>query len=131
MSRSVYQCKGPKQVIMARRNWLELDGYVDRRIGQGASYSVIAGELGVTPSAIAGRMHRRRVEPAMSKSDQLRAAEAVRSVEQSLGYERVTQGGCRWVIGDPKAKWQWCGKPVVRGPNPYCAEHAATSRGRL
>jgi hypothetical protein len=80
----------------------------------------IAGELGITRAMLAGRLHRRK--QAAAPQD---AGAALRTFEQNLGYERVTQGGCRWVIGDPAASWHWCGETIVEGA--YCAEHAARS----
>jgi hypothetical protein len=110
---------------VARKKWTpEADAHIDRRLGDGATYAVIGGELGVTASAIAGRRHRRRGEG--SSRGQPDAAAALQALEQSLGYRRATQGGCRWVIGDPGSAWQWCGKPIVK--EPYCAEHADLSK---
>jgi hypothetical protein len=114
---------------MARRNWTpESDAYVDRRIGEGATYAVIGRELGVTAATISGRLYRRKRDPDPAKSDQAAAADALRTLEQSLGYERATQPGCRWVIGAPPEAWRWCGEPIVEGP--YCAEHAARSKSQ-
>ncbi|HEY1430804.1 MAG TPA: GcrA family cell cycle regulator [Stellaceae bacterium] len=116
---------------MPRKNWTpERDRYVDRRIGEGATYAAIAGELGAgfTASAIAGRMHRRAGRELIQSIpyDQAAARRALQRLEQSLGYERATQGGCRWVIGDPPGAWHWCGQPLAEGS--WCAEHAAAAR---
>lgn len=32
------------------------------------------------------------------------------------------RGGCRWVEGDPRKEWHWCGAPVPGG-GVWCAEH--------
>lgn len=32
------------------------------------------------------------------------------------------KGGCRWVHGDPRREWRWCGSPVA-GEGAWCAEH--------
>jgi transposase len=32
------------------------------------------------------------------------------------------KSGCRWVNGDPKRQWSWCGAPVT-GDGAWCAEH--------
>jgi hypothetical protein len=115
---------------MARKIWTpDDDAHIDRRLGDGATYAVIGGELGVSAAAIAGRRHRRRGEEL--SGGQPGAVGALRALEQNLGYQRATQGGCRWVIGDPGADWQWCGKPIAgAGPQPYCAEHADISKNR-
>ena len=112
---------------MSRKNWTaEIDAYVERRVGEGASYEAIAGELGITRGAIAGRRLRRKRDPELSKGE-LRAASALESLERRIGYARAIQGGCRWVIGDPAGSWHWCGEEIVE--EPYCAEHAARSIG--
>jgi hypothetical protein len=66
--------------VVARKDWiLETDAYVDRRIGEGATYAVIAGELGITAAAIAGRLYRRNrgTDPCRG---QPRAAGALRTL---------------------------------------------------
>ncbi len=35
--------------------------------------------------------------------------------------------GCRYIHGDPKGTWRYCGAPRVPG-SPYCAEHHALCR---
>jgi hypothetical protein len=35
--------------------------------------------------------------------------------------------GCRYIHGDPKGRWSYCGKPCLPG-SPYCAEHHALCR---
>lgn len=106
---------------MQKKFWTpERDRYVDRRIGEGASYAKIAGELGCTTSAVAGRLHR-RAPPELA--DQAVAGRAMRRLERRLGYARATQGGCRWVVGDPSGAWHWCGQPLAEGS--WCAAHAA------
>jgi hypothetical protein len=111
---------------MARKNWTpDDDAHIARRLSDGATYAVIAGELGVTTAAIAGRRHRRRGE---ELSGGRLGAGALQALEQSLGYQHATQGGCRWVVGEPGADWRWCGKPLAGGPQPYCAKHAALSK---
>ncbi len=35
--------------------------------------------------------------------------------------------GCRFIHGDPKGEWRYCGKPRRAG-SPYCAEHHALCR---
>ena len=114
---------------VARGFWSrERDAYVDRRVAQGATYAVIGGELGLTVSAISGRLHRRG-----RRSEQTRAADALRAIEANLGDPRLTQEGCRWVIGEPPGLWRWCGKPISAGARqaglpPYCADHAAEAK---
>jgi hypothetical protein len=108
---------------MVRKKWTpEIDTYVERRVGEGANYETIAGELGVTRGAIAGRRLRCKRDVEAAVDDELRAASTLESL-----YTRAMQGGCRWVIGDPAGSWHWCGEKIVEGP--YCAEHAARSVG--
>jgi hypothetical protein len=112
---------------MARKKWTPaIDAHVDRRIGEGATYAVIAGELGITAAALAGRLFRRQRSEDDPARGQPRAAGALRTLEESLGYQRVVQDGCRWVIGEPPGVWRWCGNPIAEGP--YCAEHARLSK---
>jgi hypothetical protein len=112
---------------VAKKLWTpERDRYVDRRIGEGASYALIAREIGngCTASAIAGRLHRRAATHELA--DQAVAGRALRRLERRLHYERATQGGCRWVIGEPGGAWHWCGQPLAAGS--WCAEHGAAAK---
>ena len=93
----------------------DIDAYVDRRIAAGLSYSTIAAELGTTANAVSGRLDRRRAW--QSQDDQV----------VSMEDPRVTQEGCRWIIGEPNRSWSWCGKAIVMG-GVYCSHHAARSR---
>jgi hypothetical protein len=55
------------------------------------------------------------------------AAAARRRMPESTMAERIAfpelePGGCRWIVGDPRKEWRWCGAEAA---GTYCDAHKA------
>lgn len=97
-------------------------------VAAGHSAREIARRLGdgCTKNMVIGRLH--RAGQATGRSGQYGGSRSL-TLDQRLGFDRVKQRGCAWVIGDPRGEWSWCGAAVVEPGKPYCAGHAKIARG--
>jgi GcrA cell cycle regulator len=85
-------------------------------LAKGLTYAHAAAEVGVSKGAIAGLLHRRG------------GPSSLELLDKRLGWERVRQRGCAWVIGDPRSPdWTWCGGVPVAGSS-YCIRHQRIAR---
>jgi hypothetical protein len=78
----------------------------------GLSCREIGRELGCTKNAVSGKISRL----GLNRQPELP------SFEERVGWDRVVATGCRWVEGDPRKDWHWCGAPQ-EAHKPYCADH--------
>lgn len=55
------------------------------------------------------------------------------TLNQRLRFDLVEMKGCRFVIGDPKTTWRWCGKKlhIIGKSNVYCQEHFKLVNSKL
>ena len=77
----------------------------------GMDYRAISAELGCSKNAVSGKVSRLGLD-----------RQPASTLEKRLNWERVEAKGCRWVEGDPRKDWHWCGAPQEAG-KPYCADH--------
>jgi hypothetical protein len=87
-------------------------------LAAGLGYRAIARELECSRSAVAGKAARLG----------LNREPATPSLDERLRWDRVTATGCRWVEGDPRTEWRWCGAPQKAG-TAWCAQHLKRAYG--
>jgi hypothetical protein len=91
-------------------------------LAAGKDYRTIAGELGCSRSAVAGKVDRLGLD---------RGGAPISTFEERVGWERVVAKGCAWIEGDPKrADWRWCGAPREAGTS-WCARHLRRAYGGI
>jgi hypothetical protein len=78
----------------------------------GPDYRAIGAELDCSKNAVSGKLARLGLD---------RQPEFP-TFEQRVGWEQVIAKGCRWVEGDPRGEWHWCGVPQEPHES-YCHEH--------
>jgi GcrA cell cycle regulator len=127
-------------------------GWTESRLGllkqlwaAGETAAAIAARLGVTPSAVLGKVHRLQLGP-RPKAKRTRKAPVAKSPEPRRRGERdaeaepvaevtkrgvslfeLTNGTCRWPIGEPgTAGFHFCGAAGadLENDQPYCERHA-------
>jgi len=90
---------------------LALVGLTRREIGQ---------RLGITKNAVIGALDRAAKAGRWQPPTRWRAPES--TMAERIGYPDLDPGRCRWIIGDPRKEWHWCGAEAV---GTYCDAHRA------
>jgi hypothetical protein len=78
----------------------------------GVSFTRIADLLGKSKNAVVGKLNRIGANDVKGLPDS--------SMDERLPPDLMI-GGCRYVFGDVRVAWHWCGAPITRGS--YCATH--------
>ncbi len=112
---------------MSRPYTPEEDAHLRCGLEAGLTYAQIGAPIGRTRKSISGRVHTlnlpKRRQPLEAPRNALCGPEPLEALTPYLVPEPRPEG-CQHITGDPREPgWFKCGRPIVRGPSPYCAEH--------
>lgn len=114
---------------------------------EGKTAAAIAQRLGVSRSAVLGKIFRLRLVPPAQKPEPTRASAPLlrrkapqfgaesqeRTIKRGKTLLELTNGSCRWPIGDPaKKSFHFCGEPGadLEQGIPYCERHRLRAYNR-
>ncbi len=107
-------------------------------IRKGLTDNEIATRLRITRNSVIGHRHRAEIACNQSNSpfSRLKHPDGRKfpnwkgGIGAKAAEPKQSGRGCRYVHGDPRAKWRWCDKPVDRPGGPYCTKHWAMTHVR-